>query len=426
MGLVRLDKVKLRHSLSSALPMRSDPVRAVKPGTSWYRLLRWLLGVPLFAACLSGCNEQPAAAPAPPPPSAGVLTVKLAPVTLTTDLPGRLEAVRSAQVRARVAGVVQRRLFTEGTDVRAGELLFQIDPAPYQAAVDRARADLIRAQANLAQARANLARNRPLADAQALSQQELLASQTLASQAEADLLAARAALRAAEIDLGHASVRAPLSGRIGRALVTEGALVGQGEATPLAVIQQVDRLYVNFSQPAADAMRLRAASGSRVQVVLDDGSIVSQDAKLLFADLTVDAGSAQVGLRAELPNPKGMLLPGLYVRVRIQTQVIEGAVTIPQQAVVRGPSADSVFVVDAQDVVQLRAVRLGPAQGNQWVVLKGLRDGERVVVDGFQKIKPQTAVRPVPWSGVSSGASPSASPGAASASGAMTAVGAGR
>ncbi|HWI83035.1 efflux RND transporter periplasmic adaptor subunit [Ramlibacter sp.] len=370
-----------------------------------------------LAVLLAGCgqdqgkNAAPAAATGGgmPPPEVGVVTVAPGEVGLVTELPGRLEASRVAQVRARAAGIVQKRLFREGSDVRAGQPLFRIDPAPYAAANASAQAALMRAQANLGQTTALAERYKPLVEANAISKQEYANAVAAQKAAEAEVAAAKAAVQTAQINLGYASVTAPISGRIGRALVTEGALVGQGEATPLAMIQQIHPMYVNFTQPAADVLRLRQAlaqgrlkraagvDGALVRVVLEDGSEYPQPGKLLFSDLSVDPTSGQITLRAEVPNANGNLLPGLYVRVRLEQAKAGGAVLLPQQAVSRSPQGDSVMVVGADGKVAPRPVQIGAAQGNDWVVLGGLKNGEQVVVDGFQKIRPGAPVKPVPW-----------------------------
>jgi membrane fusion protein (multidrug efflux system) len=346
---------------------------------------------------------------APPPPQVGVVTVKLEPVALATELPGRLEAWRTAQVRARVPGIVQRRLFEEGAQVRAGQTLFTLDADSWRAAVASAQANAARAQANAALAAAQVERNRPLADARAISQQEWLATQTQAKQAEAEVAATKAAIDAARVNLGYATINAPIGGRIGRAQVSEGALVGPADPTPLAVIQQTNPLYVNFTQSAAEVMRLRraiddgqlkriGADAVEVRLVLDDGSVHPQPAKLLFADPTVDPATGQVSLRAEVPNPDGRLLPGLYVKVRLAQAASEQAVRLPQQAVTRDAGGDSVLVVGADNKPAPRKVKVGGALGGDWVVLEGLANGERVIVDGFQKMfVPGAPVTPVPW-----------------------------
>lgn len=374
---------------------------------------------------LSGCgggDSKPAAA-APPPPEVGVVTVVPARADLATELPGRLEAYRVAQVRARAAGILNKRLFTEGSDVKAGQALFEIDAAPYRAALASAQAQLARAEANLLQAQALADRYAPLAKTQAVSQQEALNAQAAAAQAKADVAAGKAAVQTAQINLGYASVTAPIAGRIGRALVTEGALVGQGEATPLALVQQIDRLYVNFTQSAAEVMRLRQAladgklqgagkDAAKVQVLLEDGSVYAQPGKLLFSDLSVDPSTGQITLRAELPNPKGQLLPGLYVRVRLAQAEVDDAVWLPQQAVARGATGESVLVVAEDGSVSARPVKLGPAQDGKALVLAGLKAGEKVIVDGLQKTKAGGKARPVAWA--PAGSAPAAPASAAS------------
>ncbi len=367
-----------------------------------------LASLVVLPACKDGQAQAGAAGKAPPPPEVGVIIVKPQTVPLISELPGRLEASRVAQVRARVPGVVQKRLFTEGSDVRAGQPLFQIDPATYQAAVDSAQATQAKAEANLSQATALLDRYKPLQAARAISPQEYLNAQVAQRQAQADVAATAAAVKTSRINLSYAAVTSPINGRIGRALVTEGALVGQGEATQLAVVQQVNPLYVNFTQSATEAMQLKrsvdagklhqaGASGTSVRVVLDDGSEYPVQGKLLFTDLSVDSTSGQVNLRAEIPNPNGTLLPGLYVRVRLAQAQVDGGVLVPQQSVTRGSTGDTVMVVDAQGQVTPRPVKLGGALGSQWVVLGGLKAGEQVMADGFQKLRPKQPVKAVPW-----------------------------
>jgi membrane fusion protein (multidrug efflux system) len=358
-----------------------------------------------------------------PPPEVGVIRVATGDVGLVTELPGRLEASRVAQVRARAAGIVQQRLFREGSDVRAGQVLYRIDPGPYAAAHASAQAQLARAEANLGQASALAQRYKPLVEANAISKQDYVNAVSAQKQAEADVAAARAAVRTSEITLGYASVVAPISGRIGRSLVTEGALVGQGEATPLAMIQQIDPLYVNFTQSVNEVLNLRralaegrlkraGAEGALVHVLLEDGSEHSQPGRLLFADLTVDPNTGQVTVRAEVPNRNALLLPGMYVRVRLEQAKAANAMLLPQQAVNRTPQGDTVMVVAADGKVSPRTVKLGSSQGSDWVVLSGLQPGEQVMVDGFQKLRPGSPVKPVPW-GTAAGAPPAASPASA-------------
>ena len=393
----------------------------------------------LLAAC--GKSEAPPAAAGGgmPPPEVGVVVATPGDVGLVTELPGRLEASRVAQVRARAAGILQKRLFREGSDVKAGQALFTIDAAPYAAALQSAQATLARAQANLTQAAALAERYKPLLAANAVSQQEYANAVAAQKQAEADVAAGRAAVQTGRINLNYASVTAPISGRIGRALVTEGALVGQGEATQLAVIQQVDPVYVNFTQSAGEVMKLRRAladgqlqraGGSEaaiVRVVLEDGSEYALPGKLLFSDLTVDPSTGQITLRAEVPNPKGDLLPGLYVRVRLEQAQVANAITLPQQAVTRTQQGDKITVVGADGKLSQRMVKVGAARNNQWIVLEGLKAGEQVMVDGFQKLQmmpPGTPVKAVPWQapGSAAAAPAAAAPAAAPAASAPAAA----
>lgn len=388
------------------------------------------VGALALTLALAGCGKsEPSAGAAAgggmPPAEVGVVTVALSDVGLITELPGRLEASRIAQVRARAAGILQQRLFREGSDVKAGQALFRIDAAPYAAAYESAQATLARAQANLSQASALAERYRPLVEANAISKQDYANAVAAQKQAEADVDSGKAAVQTAKINLDYAAVTAPISGRIGRALVTEGALVGQGEATQLAVIQQIDPMYVNFTQPAAEVMRLRRAldagklkraSGSEaasVRVVLEDGTDYGKTGRLLFSDLSVDQTSGQITLRAEVPNPGGVLLPGLYVRVQIEQALAGNAMLLPQQAVTRTDQGDNVMVVAADGKVAPRSVKLGGAQNGRWVVLDGLKPGEQVMVDGFQKLRPGTTVKPVPWQPRSAA---TATPGQAAAS----------
>jgi membrane fusion protein (multidrug efflux system) len=395
---------------------------------SFMRPRQKMLIAALMALFIAGCSKgadtkapgAPGAGGPPPPAEVGVVTVSLGDVGLITELPGRLEASRVAQVRARAAGILQKRLFREGSDVKAGQLLFTIDAAPYAAQVASAKASQARAEANAAQTTALAQRYRPLVEANAISKQEYANAVAAQKQAEADVGVARANVQTAGINLGYASVTAPISGRIGRALVTEGALVGQGEATQLAVIQQINPMYVNFTQSASEVLKLRSAMASgkfkrangaeaaSVRIVMEDGTEYGTPGRLLFSDLTVDPTTGQVTLRAEVPNPAGQLLPGLYVRVRLEQAQASNAITLPQQAVTRTAQGDSVMVVGDDGKVSPRPVQIGSALGTQWVVLGGLKAGEKVMVDGFQKLQPGATVKPVPWR--APGSVPAASP----------------
>jgi len=409
------------------------------------RNMSWPIGATAMAVLLAACGAKDAASAAGgapgggmPPTEVGVVVTAPRSVGLVTELPGRLEASRVAQVRARAAGILQRRLFREGSDVRAGQALFQIDPAPYRAALQSAQASLARAQANLSQAAAQVERDKPLVEANAISKQDYVNAVAAEKQAQADVSAGQAAVQTAQINLGYASVTSPIAGRIGRALVTEGALVGQGEATQLAVVQQINPMYVNFTQSTTEVLNLRKglvsgrfkrAAGSEaasVRVVLEDGSEYAQPGRLLFSDLTVDPTSGQITLRAELPNPDGLLLPGMYVRVRLEQAQASEAITLPQQAVQRSPTGDSVMVVGADGKVAPRPVKVGAAQGGQWVVLSGLKPGEQVMVDGFQKLRGSAPVKPVPWqpgaaSAAAAGSGPASAPASSAAPASQTA-----
>jgi len=388
-------------------------------------------GAVVLAVCwLVGCGQKSGqgAGGAPgggmPPAEVGVVTVAPKAVGLSTELPGRLEASRVAQVRARAAGILLKRQFVEGSDVKAGQLLFSIDAAPYQAALGTAQASLVRAQANQTQASAQAERYKPLVEANAISKQDYINAVAAQKQAEADVASGKASVQTAQINLGYASVTSPISGRIGRALVTEGALVGQGEATQLAVVQQINPMYVNFTQSATEVLRLRksiesgkfkkaGADGASVRIVLEDGTEYEQPGKLLFSDLTVDSTSGQITLRAELPNPGGLLLPGMYVRVRLEQAQTESGIVLPQQAVTRGTNADTVMVVSAEGKVAPRQVKIGSASNGQWVVLDGLKPGELVMVDGFQKLRGTAPVKPVPWQPAGAASAGAAAPVAA-------------
>ncbi|MFV0681470.1 efflux RND transporter periplasmic adaptor subunit [Ottowia sp.] len=398
------------------------------------RAVRKTLSASTLALCvavaLSACGEKKGQEQAgeAPPPEVGVVTVQPGTVTLSTELPGRLESVRTAQVRARATGILLKRVFTEGSDVKENQVLYRIDPAPYDAALQSAKAQLAQAEAGLAQNRATVTRYRPLVEVNAVSKQDFDAAVAAEKASAGQVAAGKAAVRTASINLGYTTVTAPISGRIGRSMVTEGALVSATEATQLAVIQQVNPLYINLTQSAAAVSELRlalqsgqlerAGSGeaAKVEVLYDDGRPYDQPGRLLFTDISVDPGTGQVSLRAEVPNPKGLLLPGMYVRVRLQQAQVQNAVLLPQQAVTRGgPQGDTVLVVGEGNAVEQRVVKVGNAQGTSWVITDGLKADEQVVVDGVQKLGRGTkAVKPVPWS--PKGSDPQAASGAAAES----------
>ncbi|ODU59676.1 MAG: efflux transporter periplasmic adaptor subunit [Comamonadaceae bacterium SCN 68-20] len=396
--------------------MHSTRAPADKDTTTVHHMKYTLLAL-ACAMALGACGgkgDAPAASGGPkmPPVQVGVVKATPGDVGLVTELPGRVEAVRTAQIRARSAGILQERLFREGSEVKAGQLLFKIDAAPYTAALESARATLARAEANWTQASAQLERLRPLVAANAVSKQDFVNAEASQKAALADVAAGKAAVRQAEINLSYTAVTSPISGRIGRAMVTEGALVGQGEATQLALVQQINPVYVNFTQSSTDVLNLRrameagqlkraaGAQAASVRVMLADGSEYPLPGKLLFTDLSVDPTTGQVTLRAEVPNPKGELLPGLYVRVRVEQAQASNAITLPQQAVTRTQQGDSVNVVSDDGKVTPRNVKVTMAQNNRWLVQEGLQAGEQVMVDGFQKLMmlpPGTPVQAVPW-----------------------------
>lgn len=375
------------------------------------RRSRFSLAAVLTASlALSACGEKPPqGAPGMPggempPAEVGVVTVTKGAVALTNELPGRLEAVRSSEVRARVAGIVLKRSFQEGSDVRAGDVLFQIDPAQYSAALSSAKANLARAEATLSDARLRANRAEQLIGSNMISRQDYDTTQANAKAAAAEVAAAKASVDAANLNLGYATVRAPISGRVGRALVTEGALVGQGEVTPLALVQQIDKLYVNFTQSATEVLQLKQAmndgslrsSGGTVSIVMEDGSVYPHQGKLLFSDLSVDAGTGAITLRAEVPNPEKLLLPGMYVRVRVEQGVQEQAITIPQRGLQRGAQGAAVMLVK-DGKVAVQPVQVGNAEGDRWIITDGLVGGEQLIVEGLQKIQPGAPVVAVPF-----------------------------
>ena len=403
------------------------------------------IGFALAAAlALTACGDKKEGAGAPPagagaqkPPEVGVVTVQLENVPLVSDLPGRLEASRIAEVRARAAGIVQKRMFTEGSDVKAGQSLFQIDSTPYRANLQSAQATLAQAEANLAQASATARRYKPLVEANAVSKQEYDVAVANEKAAQAQVAAGKATVTNANVSLGYASVTAPISGRIGRALVTEGALVGQGDVTKLAVIQQINPMYVNITQSSSEVLKMRAALASgklasegkgaaRVTVMMDDGKPYPQTGRLLFTDLTVDETTGQVSVRAEIPNPNGMLLPGMYVRVHLEQAQIENAIVLPQQSVTRNEKGNFVMVVAEDGSVSPRPVQVSQSQGTNWVVTSGLKTGEKVMVDGLVKLgMGAKKVTPVPWTGSSQPAAQPAAQQAAPAASAPAATASG-
>lgn len=363
--------------------------------------------VTALGSLLAACQPQGSVAPSDAArPRVEVVQVQMQTLPLVQELPGRLASTRVAEVRARVAGIVVARHFQEGTDVKAGQLLFSIDSAPFRVALNRAEAELAKAEAALADAEGVLRRYQPLVKANAISQQEFDAAATAVKTQQANRLAAKADVESAQLNLAHCEVRAPIAGRIGRALVSQGALVGQGEATALANIQQWSPIYVDFVQPAAEVVRLREAQASqpkghpllpKLQIRLE-GSNRVHEGRLLFSDITVDPSTSQVSLRGEFNNAEGLLMPGMYVRVLMTQRQDTQAVLLPQRAV--KPAAEGppqVQVVGADDKVKARAVQTGAMYGANWHIAQGLQAGERVIVGG-QQVRPGDLVSVKPSS----------------------------
>lgn len=363
----------------------------------------------LLAAVLSaGCGRKPPAKPLGEAPEVTVETLTAQTMPVTTELPGRIDPVRVAQVRARVNGIVLQREFSQGSNVVAGQVLYRIDPAPYQAALASAQASVAQAEATLTQAQLLAERYQPLVGINAVSKQNYDNAVAAAAQAKASVAAARAAQETAQINLGYCTVTAPISGRIGPALVTEGALVSQSAATEMAVIQEMDPIYFDFTESSKEELRLRqeaeagrlktlAPDQAQVTLVLPDGTVYSQPGKLLFADITVDPTSGMITLRAEFPNPNGWLLPGMFALGRLEEAVASQAILAPQPAVTIGPNGSaSVMIVTPTDEAQSHPVQLGAAYGSNWVVTGGLKPGDRVIVEGLQKVRPGMKVKVVP------------------------------
>jgi membrane fusion protein (multidrug efflux system) len=341
-----------------------------------------------------------------PPTGVSFMTLAARDIPVTNDLPGRIAPVRIAEVRSRVTGIIEQRVFEQGSLVQAGDVLYRIDPRLFKVRVESARAALQKAQATERNAGQQLERQRVLRDRKASSDVEYENAAVVAATAKADVALAQAALDEAEINLGYTEVKAPISGIIGGALVTEGALVNADSGNPLATIQQIDPVYADFTQPAGDLLAIRRSiaagtlaspteSESKVQLVFDDGSIHERPGSLLFSSVAVDSTTGQVTLRAEFPNPHRDLLPGLYVRIRIEQAVRKNALSIPQRAVMRDATgAAMVYVVGADNKAEPRPLTLGPSLAGEWLVEKGLTAGDKVIIEGGQKLMPGAVVAP--------------------------------
>ncbi|NMG71907.1 efflux RND transporter periplasmic adaptor subunit [Parazoarcus communis] len=378
-----------------------------------------LATVTVLSACGQGAQQGAGGAPGGPGmPSVGVIVAEASSVPLVSELSGRTTPFMVAELRPQVSGIVHKRLFTEGSEVKAGQTLYQIDPATYQAAYDSARASLARAEANLYSARLKAERHAELVKIEAVSKQANDDAIAALKQAEADLAAARAALDKAKIDLDFTRVASPISGRIGRSTVTPGALVTANQADSLATVQQLDPIYVDLTQSTGELLQMRRAleagklkpvgdQSVPVRLVLEDGSLYAAEGKLAFSEVSVDTGTGSVTLRAIFPNTKGELLPGMYVRARLVQGQAEEAILVPHAAVSRDPRGNAtVMVVGAEDKVEAKVVQTARSQGDKWVVTEGLRAGDRVIVEGLQKVRPGVQVQAQPLAPVAAAGAP--------------------
>ncbi|MFQ2081265.1 efflux RND transporter periplasmic adaptor subunit [Aeromonas veronii] len=351
---------------------------------------------------LAGCDVAPQEQEAPAPPQVSVLTLTGRELVISEDLPARVAALRSADIRAQISGIVQRRLFEQGAEISSGTVLFQINPAPFKADVDSAAAALQRAEAVLARARIQIERLQPLLRTDAISRQTYDDAISQRDQAAADVAQARATLARHQLNLQFASVEAPIAGRIDQALVSEGALVSPTDATPMARIQQIDQVYVDVRQPASVLESLRQQAGSTapelaVEILGSNGTPLGMQGHILFSGIEVDAGTGDVLLRVLVDNPERRLLPGLYVQARIPRARYANALTVPQQAVVRTSGQTRVWVVDGQGQAQLVPVNTAELVNNQYRIASGLSAGQQVVIEGIDRLTPGVQVIASPW-----------------------------
>lgn len=385
------------------------------------------VGVMLAGLMMSGCGKQNSAGqkPAAGPPEVGVVTIKPQRVALTSELSGRTAPLLIAEVRPQVSGIIQKRVFTEGSDVKAGQLLYQIDPASYQAAYASARAAQARAEATLGTVRLKAQRYQDLVKIKAVSQQDNDDAQASLKQAEADLAATTAAVDTARINLAYTRVTAPISGRIGRSTVTDGALVTASQTAALATIQQLNSVYVDVTQSSAELLKLKrnlasglmkkdsGAAQTRVKLQMEDGSAYPLPGTLKFSEVTVDQSTGSITLRAIFPNPKMVLLPGMFVHAFVEEGVNEQAILAPRRGVTRDPSGNAmVMVVGAEEKVEPRVIKAERTVGDSWLVSEGLKPGDRVIVEGIQRARPGTPVKAVPFGSAPASAQPPAAPAA--------------
>ncbi|EKS6363918.1 efflux RND transporter periplasmic adaptor subunit [Enterobacter hormaechei subsp. oharae] len=370
--------------------------------TNHFRCLP-LSGFIVCAALLTGCDGQENPQQHAQAPQVSVHIVKSAPLAVTTELPGRTDAYRVAEVRPQVSGIILHRNFTEGSDVKAGESLYQIDPATYQAAYDNAKGELVKAQAAANIAHLTVKRYVPLVGTQYVSKQEYDQAVATAQQADASVVAAKAGVESARINLAYTKVTSPINGRIGKSSVTEGALVTNGQATALATVQQLDPIYVDVTQSSSDFMRLKQQTSlqkgdtSSVELLMENGQPYPLKGTLQFSDVTVDESTGSITLRALFPNPQHMLLPGMFVRARIDEGTQPDAILVPQQGVTRTPRGDAtVLVVNDKNHVESRTVVAPQAIGDRWLITEGLKNGDRVIISGLQKVRPGVTVVAIP------------------------------
>lgn len=376
------------------------------------------IGILTVALLVTGCNKPKSGGPPPSgPPEVGIVVVKPEKVSLTTELSGRTVSQLVAEVRPQVGGIIQKRMFTEGSDVKAGQILYQIDPATYQAVFASAKASEARAEANLIAVRLKAGRYQDLVKINAVSQQDNDDAQAALKQSEADLALTRAAVETARINLAFTRVTAPISGRIGRSTVTDGALVTASQSAALATIQQLDSMYVDVTQSTADLLKLKqnlangimkngGSAQAPVKLLLEDGSQYPLTGMLKFSEVTVDQSTGSVTLRALFPNPKHSLLPGMFVRAILEEGINEKAILIPQRGVSRNAKGDAiVMVVGSEDKAEPRQIKVVRTVGDSWLVSEGLKAGDRVILEGLQKARPGTPVKAVPF-----GSAPAAPP----------------
>jgi membrane fusion protein (multidrug efflux system) len=359
----------------------------------------------LAALLLTGCGGEQRQAFTP---EVAVTTLKTEKVTLKVELPGRTSAYLMSEVRPQVGGIIKKRYFTEGGNVKAGQVLYQIDPSTYQAAYDSAKASLARAEANLATTRLKAARYKDLIAIKAISRQEYDDIVAAHKQAEADVASGKAAVENARINLAYTRVTAPISGRIGKSSVTDGALVTASQPAALAVIQQLDPMYVDVTQASSELLRLKddmakgkiksGANQAKVRLIQENGSVYPETGVLKFSDVTVDQTTGSVIVRTVFPNKKNILLPGMFVQAVVEEGETDKAILVPQQAVYRDLKGNAmVMLVDASDKVEQRTIRVGQTFGDKWLVVEGLKEGERVIMEGRIKVKPGMTVKVVPF-----------------------------